>query len=196
MTHTTIDFIRHGAPEGGQRYRGHGVDDPLSPLGWQQMWQAVGQERWDHIVSSPLQRCHAFALQLAQRDGVAVDVDDRFKEVGFGSWEGKTHDEVRIGMVQDYQLFMQDPLHNRPPGAEPLQAFRDRVAAGMAALPSQHCGKKLLVVCHAGVMRAVISHVLHSPLTHMYHVRIKNAAIARVVHSGQGYLLESLRNLD
>ena len=193
MTKTIIEFMRHGAPEGGDRYRGHGVDDALSALGWQQMWAAVGtQRRWDRIVSSPLQRCREFALRLAQRDDIPVAVDDRFREVGFGAWEGKTHDEVRIGMRGDFQRFLQDPVCHRPPGAEPLREFRERVAQGMDALVQQHAGSTLLVVCHAGVIRAAISHVLQTPLSHMYHVKVKNAAVARVVRDTHGYVLESL----
>jgi len=37
---TTIDLLRHGEPEGGVRYRGDGVDDPLSARAWKQMWAA------------------------------------------------------------------------------------------------------------------------------------------------------------
>ena len=32
---TLVDFIRHGEPEGGRRYRGNAVDDVLSEKGWQ-----------------------------------------------------------------------------------------------------------------------------------------------------------------
>jgi len=61
MTDTTIDFMRYGTPVGGRCFRGDGVDDPLSDTGWQQMWDAVdGNVPWTHIVTSPMQRCHAF----------------------------------------------------------------------------------------------------------------------------------------
>jgi alpha-ribazole phosphatase len=42
MTDTTtiFDVIRHGEPEGGPMYRGS-KDDPLSPVGWQQMRSAI-----------------------------------------------------------------------------------------------------------------------------------------------------------
>ncbi len=197
MSLTVIDFIRHGAPEGGERYRGHGVDDALSERGWQQMWQAVGAGgRWDCVVSSPLRRCHAFAAQLALRDGIPVITDERVREVGFGAWEGKSHDEVRQGMADAYQRFLQDPVRFRPAGAEPLDRFRQRVAQALQDLVAAHTGRRLLVVCHAGVIRAVISHVLQSPLSHMYHVKVKNAAMARVVHDGCGFAFESLTNLS
>ncbi len=42
IQNTKIDIIRHGEPIGGPRFRGHGVDDPLSEKGWEQMWNAVG----------------------------------------------------------------------------------------------------------------------------------------------------------
>jgi len=36
--------MRHGEPVGGRAYRGHSIDDPLSEKGWQQMWDAVGDD--------------------------------------------------------------------------------------------------------------------------------------------------------
>ena len=41
---TIIDLLRHGEPDGGQKFRG-AVDDPLSPHGWEQMRSAVGDCR-------------------------------------------------------------------------------------------------------------------------------------------------------
>ena len=67
MKETVIDLIRHGEPIGGRRYRGHGVDDPLSEKGWSQMWQAVGNyNAWHHIITSPLQRCQQFPPAIEQ----------------------------------------------------------------------------------------------------------------------------------
>ena len=42
---TQIDVIRHGEPKGGRRYRGYGIDDPLTETGWQQMWTAMPDTR-------------------------------------------------------------------------------------------------------------------------------------------------------
>jgi Fructose-2,6-bisphosphatase len=66
MSTTIFDLIRHGEPAGGQMYRGH-KDDPLSEQGWQQMRNAItGDDKWDHILSSPLLRCREFAAELAK----------------------------------------------------------------------------------------------------------------------------------
>ena len=58
---TVVDLLRHGEPDGGQKFRGS-VDDPLNVRGWEQMRTAVGNYReWEVIISSPLIRCAAFA---------------------------------------------------------------------------------------------------------------------------------------
>ena len=75
---TVIDLIRHGEPEGGVRIRGS-RDDPLSDIGWSQMWSAVGQAKpWHEIVSSPLSRCAAFARELGSPLELSVHEEHRF----------------------------------------------------------------------------------------------------------------------
>src|SRR3569833_5018 len=87
---TVVELLRHGEPVGGTRIRGQS-DDPLSERGWQQMWQAAGEAApWQAIITSPLLRCAAFARALAERHGLPVQVEPRFKEIGFGAWEGHT----------------------------------------------------------------------------------------------------------
>ena len=66
VTTTRLDYLRHGQPIGGQRFRGNGIDDPLSGLGWRQMREtaaAIGS--WQRVITSPMQRCAAFAEWLA-----------------------------------------------------------------------------------------------------------------------------------
>jgi alpha-ribazole phosphatase len=181
MPKTRIDILRHGMPEGGRRYRGNGIDDPLSELGWRQMWAAVGDDwRWDVIVSSPMARCRPFAEALAEKRGLPVAVDERLKEVGFGAWEGKTADQLRAGDPDVIRRFYADPVGERPAGAEPLDRFRDRVSAALQEILDTQGGRRVLVVAHAGVMRAVLSSMLDVPLVRMYHVDIANAAFLRI----------------
>jgi hypothetical protein len=91
---TTVDLLRHGEPEGGQKFRG-ALDDPLSSLGWEQLRTTVGDYRdWQAIVSSPLIRCAAFAKELAERLDRPLEIMPDFRELNFGAWEGRTSAEV------------------------------------------------------------------------------------------------------
>jgi alpha-ribazole phosphatase len=177
---TEIELLRHGEPVGGRRYRGK-LDDALSERGWQQMWHAVGDRAdWQQIVTSPLQRCRAFAMALGERHGLPVAVDARFAEVGFGSWEGRTRQELEAQAPGQVARFLQDPVDNRPPGAEVLDDFISRVYAGLGNILHAYAGQRVLLVAHAGVIRAVMTHVLEMPPAVMYRIHVANAGMTRI----------------
>lgn len=83
---TQITLLRHG--DTGQRsYRGQ-LDDPLTELGWQQLRAATAQGEWEMVVSSTLQRCAAFATELAGARGLPLQLYARLREYHFGRWQG------------------------------------------------------------------------------------------------------------
>ncbi len=191
MRETIVDLIRHGEPEGGRRYRGHSVDDPLSEKGWQQMWEAVGSEApWQQIITSPLQRCRAFAESLATKHALPVTVENDLREVGFGSWEGRTPEEIIASAKQEYDDFYRDPIHNRPTGAEALEDFVGRVSRCYERIVEDNSGKHCLIVAHAGVNRAIIAHILGAPAVGMYRIKVDNAGISRLRHDDNGGRLD------
>ncbi len=191
MSETLIDLIRHGEPVGGRAFRGHNIDDPLSDKGWQQMWDAVGEHHpWQYIISSPMLRCQAFAEALSQRHGIPFDVDPRLREVGFGSWEGRTPQQIQQTEPQQYADFYRDPVHCRPPGAELIEGFIARVSAAYAQVLEDHAGKHCLIVSHAGVMRAIIATLLEGGAVGMYRIMVDNAGISRIRHGEYGGKLE------
>lgn len=160
MTTTFFDLIRHGEPAGGHKYRGH-RDDPLSELGWQQMHDAIhATDRWDHILSSPLLRCREFASELAGRTSTPLTVVEGFKEICFGDWEGKTPEQVEHEYGDHQANFWRDAENHAPPNAETIQEFHQRIGAAWQQWSGQLAGQKVLLVCHGGVIRMVLGHVL------------------------------------
>lgn len=184
---TIIDLIRHGEPEGGRAFRGHHINDPLSKKGWQQMWDAVGQDApWDQIISSPLRRCQAFAEALMDEYQIPFTTEDDFKEVGFGSWEGRTPEEIKADNLSEYDAFYLDPVNSRPPGAEDLNAFIKRVSNAYNKTIEKYAGKHILIVAHAGVNRAIIANALHAAPIGLYRIKVNNAGISRLQHDHLG----------
>jgi len=177
---TAIELLRHGEPVGGSKFRGQ-VDDPLSERGWQQMRDAVaGCNHWQRLVTSPLTRCHAFAARLSGELDIPLSVEDRFAEVGFGEWEGKSRSELEQLVPGQVARFYRDPIVHRPPGAEPLDDFVARVSAGFGQLLEQHQGQSVLIVAHAGVIRAILAGVLGMSPAAMYRIHVANAGITRL----------------
>lgn len=187
MNETVLDFIRHGQPEGRSTYRGNGVDDPLSEAGWAQMWAALDvSPPWDHVVTSPLVRCLEFARALVDKYQLPLAIEERLKEVGFGSWEGRTREEIKANNPGEYEAFYQDPVNNRPVGAEPLGDFFQRVASACEDIVKSQQGQHILLVVHAGVIRAVMSHLLFIPPAVAYRIKIDNAGITRFSINSSG----------
>lgn len=177
---TTFDLIRHGEPVGGRKYRGQ-TDDPLSETGWEQMRRATGEDcPWQVVISSPLLRCSDFARELTARHGLPLVLDPRLVELGFGSWEGRTSDELIAENPDIVLRFRTDPISNAPPGAEPLVEFRERILSAWNAMIESYRGGHVLVVAHAGVIRMLVALVLEIPLQHLFRLQVANAGITRI----------------
>ncbi|MGN7614239.1 histidine phosphatase family protein, partial [Magnetococcales bacterium HHB-1] len=147
-----IDLLRHGKPEGGDRYRGW-QDDPLSPQGWQEMHQAIEKKNfpWTEIITSPLQRCRHFAEKIAQERNIPITIEPRLKELHFGRWEGLTAKEI---LELDNQLLIQfwkNPLKNPPPEGEDLHQLQKRVTEAWYDILNHKKKQHILLVSHSGV---------------------------------------------
>ncbi|MBF0263683.1 MAG: histidine phosphatase family protein [Gammaproteobacteria bacterium] len=188
---TRLDFMRHGQPEGGQLYRGHGVDDPLSEKGW---WQMKNNSQlvndWEVIITSPMQRCLSFAQYLSKERNIDYHIIDDLKEVGFGDWEGKSRQWLKENRLQEYQDFYLNPVLNRPKGAEPLQQFKDRISHSIELILKQYTGKKCLIIAHAGVIRASLGWCINAPIINWYQAQVDPGSISRFSYNKKQAKLE------
>ncbi len=179
-TKTTLDLIRHGEPVGGKKFRGS-TDDPLSEDGWRAMLRTVGDCRhWDHIATSPLSRCAAFAAHLHEQTGIPLSVHADLREITFGDWEGMTAAQITEVHGDALAHYWDEADSYTPPGAEPVADFTARVAAAAQRLTQAHCGSRLLVVAHAGTMRAMLAALLGLPLKKTMCFDIPYACLSRV----------------
>lgn len=172
--------MRHGEPEGGDRYRGS-VDDPLSSNGWDQMRRVVADYRaWDVVITSPLQRCSAFAHEISERLAVPLETEHGFREMGFGLWEGRTAEEIMRDDRRHLVRFWRNPLQHPPPGGESLQRLRRRVMIAWDSILTRHASHRILLVTHGGVIRVILGHVLSMPLEHLSRLYVPYAALSRI----------------
>jgi alpha-ribazole phosphatase len=180
-----FDLLRHGEAAGGSRYRGL-TDDPLTPAGWQQMHDAVGHGDWDRILTSPLARCHRFALTLAKARKLPLEVDPRLQEMDFGAWEGRTAEALMAQEPETLLRFWNDPLSNPPPGGESLLAFSARVLGAWREHASRLRAERVLMVTHGGPIRLILGHLAGSAPTELIAIPVPLASINRITVSPAG----------
>ena len=186
-----VDLLRHGALQGGIRYRGT-VDDPLTDEGraaMESVWMRLAGDV-DTIIASPLSRCAGPARDWAERAGVALIIEPRVAEMCYGAWEGMTADEIRSrfpGMLEQWRA---NPEGMRIPGAETMDALSARIAGFWADLCAEHAGRRILIVAHSGSLRMLITHVLGAPIAATRRLAVPYACWSRIaVREGQASLV-------
>jgi broad specificity phosphatase PhoE len=160
---------RHGrtAWNAGGRFQGQ-LDPPLDAVGRAQAARTAphlaaalaGEDTV--LVSSDLVRARDTAGALAPLLGVPVQVDERLREHGLGSWEGLTRDEVAERHPEQYADWLAGrPVRGR--GGEPAEAVARRALAAVADLPP--AGTAVLVT-HGGTAGRLVEALLGLGVDH------------------------------
>ncbi|MDD1622190.1 MAG: alpha-ribazole phosphatase family protein [Methylococcaceae bacterium] len=173
-----LDFLRHGEAQGGHYYRGV-TDDPLTELGWRQMYGQCSGGQWDAVISSPLRRCRSFASAWCQQQQRTLRIDPAWMEIDFGDWEGQTADQISAQDPDALAQFYADPVGYTPPNAESYSAFSERVAQGLEDVLANHAGQNVLIVTHGGVIRALFSLILGIPVAQSWQIDVPHACLTR-----------------
>ena len=180
-----VELLRHGEVDGGSRFRGH-TDDALTSIGLQQMRAATDGRHWDRVISSPLVRCAAFAKEYARRYSTPLSFDARLMEMHFGDWEGRTAAELMQTDANALTRFWNDPLHNTPPGGEPLVQFQTRVLDAWNDIVTEYPAQRVLIVTHGGVIRVLLCHVFEVPMSRWHEFEVPHGQLHRVRIYGDG----------
>ncbi|MCQ8102649.1 alpha-ribazole phosphatase family protein [Methylomonas sp. SURF-2] len=178
LTKTTVDLLRHGEVNGADCFRGR-TDDPLSALGWRQMSQQCRGLHWRAVVSSPLQRCSAFALAWGRDHHTDIALEPAWMEMDFGDWDGLGTEQIMRENPGALDAFYKQPLDYSPPNAETYANFAARIRCAWDALIVKHAGQSVLVVTHAGVIRVLYSQLLNIPAQHSFQIDVPHACLSR-----------------
>ena len=158
---TTFYLMLNGECGGGEILRGQ-TDVALSQLGVAQMKTAMSglDVEFDQLICSPLRRCSEFALKLYLEQGIPLKMEEGFKEIDFGDWDGETLESLYEEHSGLLDMYWKNPWAFTPPNGEAMQAFETRVNQSWLSILSQYSGQSLLVLTHAGVIRHLMSSAL------------------------------------
>ena len=153
-----ICMVRHGETDANKNMIVQGrIDNPLNAKGMAQAeaiaaaFSASG-ETYDVIVASPLKRAAATARVIADKLGRIgeIELDPGFLERDFGEFDGHAINPDYARMV----------IENRIPKMEKHEVLEARVFAALLALCERHPGKRILLVTHSHVIKAVLVRLL------------------------------------
>lgn len=185
----SVDVLRHGVvlgqAHGEARFIGS-LDEELSVEGLQQMQEAIDQcdRDWDLIVSSPLRRCSEFAEALSIRRGIPCLMLHRFREYHFGVWEGEYVKDIATRNPVALEQFWADPVGYAPVGAESMQDFYQRVSSEWDSIIHHTGSRRILVISHGGVMRALYCYLKQIALTQFMAYQPSHGEILSILNGG------------
>jgi alpha-ribazole phosphatase len=161
---TSLFMIRHGEPVAWAKGLCHGaLDVPLSDDGVIQA-KRIGDHlqdaRFDAVYSSPLKRALATASALSGSHEVELVIRESLTEIDFGTFEGRTFEEIAASDPDLYARWMREPVRVRFPDGESFDDLRKRVADETTRIRREHEGGSVAVVTHGGVIRAVLAEAL------------------------------------
>ena len=177
----TIDLLRHGALQGGVKYRGT-LDEPLTQAGREAMndvWQRL-QGEVDTIICSPLSRCAEPALSWAIQAGTSCLMEPAIQELSYGDWEGLTAEAIEQTYPGMLQAWRQDPTSMTPPNGESMLDFSHRIQEFLHHLMQEHKQGHVLLVAHSGSIRMLIAHALQAPIVSTRHMSMPYACWSRL----------------
>ena len=154
-------WVRHAEPERIAPGTGVRADPALTARGTEQAqrladWLAF--EPIDAIVCSPLQRAVATAAPIGAGCGVEIEIVDDLIEYDNNSDHYIPMEEMRLNKDDRWQAMVDGRWDEF--GADLPEVFRARIDAVTTALVERFPGKRIVAVCHGGVINVALGSVL------------------------------------
>lgn len=157
---TRFSLLRHGQTVWNVEKRLQGQEDsPLTAVGKRLVATWAGElERYDfsHILASDLGRVRQTVAILNQRLGLQVTFGAGLREQSWGRWEGLTLTELQARDGESLRYAISQGWEFAAPGGDRRSEVRQRAMATLESFAASHPGANVLVVCHLGVIKAII----------------------------------------
>lgn len=158
-------LLRHGqtALSRENAFCGSGTDASLTDEG-RLMGKAFADhyatKPWTALYCSPLIRTRDTAAPLVSASGLALEIQDDLKEIGYGKWEGQTIESVKQAFPDEYARWQLDPARFAPTGGETAVHVAERGMKFITQIQEKHSDGDVLAVSHKATIRLIVCRLL------------------------------------
>ena len=183
---TRLHFVRHAeVDEAYHEVFGGRIDMELSPLGHEHakcLAKFLGRRTFDRIYLSPMIRVRQTAKPLLDVLGRQAQVVDDLREVDFGVWPGHKWHEIQEKFGLDAEDWLLHLENGDVAEAESVDGCRSRIRGSLGRIMKEGGGEDVLVLCHGGVIRMLLSLLLDEPFSKMDRFEIDFASLSVIEH--------------
>ncbi len=191
-----VYLFRHGETANSKEvcFNGH-FDVGLSAKGKDQFreWaQILKDEPFKAIYSSDLKRTRNGAQLLGEPHHLEPLTYPELRELCFGEWEGLSVTEVEKNFPEKLDERMKDIEGFHVAGGETFEELRQRVIPRFEKIIAKHPDEQIALVCHGGVNRVILSHLLEVPIKRIFRMKQDYAALNIIQYYGDEPVVELL----
>jgi probable phosphoglycerate mutase len=182
---TFIYFVRHGETvlTPTRKFSGTGELNPELMQDGLDQAELVAAEAVklgaDILIASPLNRTRQTAEAIARTTGLEIIFDEAWFELSFGSWDGKSIEEVKEQEPEAYQAWLNSTAY-APGGGESWDQATVRIEEALEKLVAEYPGKKIIVVTHNGVIKTAVRLAIGAPAEAVFHVDAAPCSISSI----------------
>ena len=194
---SSIIIVRHGRTEFNATGRLQGrTDNPLDEVGLAQA-EAVAAYLQPELLSdtlfvcSPLLRARQTATAIVNQVGSSFEIDERWIELDYGSYEGLRQAEVPSNVWRDWK---NDNDFAAPQG-ESLNQVQRRVAEACDDLVQRLNGRTAVVVSHVSPIKSAVAWALGVDASVGWKTQLSTASITRISVSSNGVALTAFNEV-
>lgn len=175
-------LLRHGRTVANEQRKYCGwTDSPLSDAGRADLATQKVQYRYPSLSGFAVYTsgfCRTEQTLQALYGDVAHTVEPGFREINFGIFENRTYEEMKD--EPEYQAWLSgDNEENVCPGGESSVQMKARVLAALERVLARD--ERVCIICHGGVIAAIMAHLFPDEPKNRYTWQPKNAC---------GYLIQ------
>ena len=195
-----IFLLRHGEPANSKEicFNGH-YDVGLSETRQKQFlhWaEVLKKEEFKAIYSSDLQRTRDSAKYIADKHGLDSITFPELRELSFGTWEGMSFSEVEATYPGQMKERMENVATFQADGGETYTQLQARVLPKYAEIVARHSNEQIVMVCHGGVNRIILGHLLGIPMSRIFRIHQDYAALNIIQYYDKEPVVEYIGNAE
>ena len=183
-------IVRHGQTKWNKEKRMQGwADSKLTELGRKQaklLGESLENIEFNQVVSSPLGRTRETSKLVIGDRPVELIINDNFKEMGFGSWEGQDPEELKIKHPEVFRDLWTRADKYVPIDGESFEELQNRIIKGINQVIKGNPDGNVLIVTHGMVIQMLLLHMKGLPLNQLWHRQVVHPTSLTVIEVKDG----------
>ena len=130
------------------------------------------------LYSSPVMRALQTAEIIGKEIGKSVLVDDAFREMELGPWEGLSEDEIARTYPEEWSTWQSRPAELNLAGRERLSELLERVLRGIHNIRRER--GNIVIVTHVAIIRVLLLWHKKKELNFYKTIHVPNAGVFEI----------------